>query len=97
DTNREYTLTVKTPIGCSGSDSAYITVFPGDFGDAITSADYCAPGNAQLWATGGVKYQWIPGTGLDDATSATPTTNASTSTTYNVIITDQNGCTDTME
>lgn len=48
----------------------------------------------QLTATGGSSYFWFPDEYIDDVNSQTPTVNPPTSTTYNVQITDINGCID---
>ncbi len=45
-----------------------------------------------LSITGGVSYQWTPGTGLDNATSATPIACPTDSTMYYVTITTADGC-----
>lgn len=95
DTSGRYTLNVQTPIGCSGSDSVYVTVFPGGFGGISTDTAYCPPGEAPLWASGGTAYQWDPAYGLDDAVSATPMASPETSTDYTVYITNEHGCLDT--
>ncbi len=42
-----------------------------------------------------VSYLWTPSSDLDDATIATPTATPSVTTTYNVIVTDVDGCTQT--
>jgi len=95
--DRMYYLKVETPIGCSDSVSKFIVFHAKGNGDAISGAEYCAPGSAQLWAMNGASYQWDPAYGLDDPTSATPVTNVSTNTNYKVYITDDNNCVDTLE
>lgn len=94
--DRFYRLTVETPIGCSGADSAWIVFNNIGFGDAISGVDYCPPGSAQLWAANGVSYQWNPATGLNDPNIANPITTTATPIDYEVYITDANGCTDTL-
>jgi len=95
--DRMYYLKVETPIGCSDSVSKFIVFHAKGNGDAISGAEYCAPGSAQLWAMNGASYRWDPAYGLDDPTSATPVTNVSTNTNYKVYITDDNNCVDTLE
>lgn len=95
DTTVNYKLTVSTPAGCTGSDEVSIAVHPGNFGDAISDMGYCPPGELELWATGGVKYRWSPSIGLSNDTIYNPKTNVSTTTEYQVIITDANNCEDT--
>lgn len=94
--DRFYKLTVSTPIGCSGADSAFIVLNNKGFGDAIAGAAYCPPGSAQLWASNGISYQWIPAAGLDDPTSANPTTTTRVPIDYQVLISDVHHCVDTL-
>lgn len=46
----------------------------------------------QLLRTCGVSYQWLPTTGVSDATIKEPVLAPTVTTTYRVIITDENGC-----
>src|SRR5690606_38661333 len=94
--DRMYYVKVETPIGCADSAEHFIMFHSKGNGDAIAGAEYCAPGEASLWARYGEEYLWTPSYGLDDPTSATPTANPSTSTDYEVYITDANGCVDTL-
>jgi hypothetical protein len=48
--------------------------------------------SASLSVSGGATYQWVPPTGLDDPTSATPTATPTETTTYYVYITTADGC-----
>ncbi len=52
----------------------------------------CPGESAQLQALGGVEYQWVPATFLDDATLANPVTTPTSNITYTVLVTDANGC-----
>jgi len=97
DTSRYYQVKVSTPSGCSDSLGVLLTVHKKGNSDAISGADYCAPGSAQLWATNGQSYLWEPSLGLDDPTKANPITSVSTKTNYSVYVTDVNGCVDTLE
>ena len=42
--------------------------------------------------TGVLSYSWLPTDGLDDPSSANPTAEPATTTTYTVTVTDENGC-----
>lgn len=94
--DRFYSVKVETPIGCSDMDSVFIVLHNKGFGDAISGAEYCPPGSAQLWAANGVSYQWNPTIGLNDPNIANPITTVSTPTVYEVYITDTNNCVDTL-
>lgn len=96
DTTRRYQIHVSTPSGCADSVAQTIIVHKKGNSDAISGADYCAPGSAQLWATNGQSYLWEPSTGLNDPTLANPITSATTDIDYKVYVTDVNGCIDTL-
>jgi hypothetical protein len=90
-------LTVKTPAGCVGRDSARVTVRQGNFG-TLNQADtaICPNDSLQLIAGGGVKYNWTPDLYLSDPMSATPVARVVTDINYTLLITDQYGCFDTL-
>lgn len=56
----------------------------------------CREGRATLTAGGGVSYHWYPSGTLTNSSGATTHARPSVITTYNVIITDQHGCQDTL-
>ena len=58
----------------------------------------CVPDNVQLQASGAGIFSWTPVTNMVNATTATPTVNPTTTTTYTVTL-DQQGCinTDTVQ
>jgi len=97
DTTRHYQVKVATPAGCADSVLTLLTVHQKGNSDAISGADYCAPGSAQLWATNGKQYLWEPSIGLDDPTKANPITSVTTNTNYTVYVTDENDCIDTLQ
>jgi hypothetical protein len=49
---------------------------------ANTALVICPSEEVQIMASGGTSYSWTPTTGLDDASSATPTASPSSTTTY---------------
>lgn len=91
-----YTLTV-TSSGCTSTDQVTVTV-----DNAIPTASAgtnqtiaCGSSTVNLNGSGGTSYSWSPSGSLTGATSATPTSNAITNTTYTLTVTGANGCTDT--
>lgn len=84
---------VREPACLSPLQEVAVTVHP--LPEVTTSGDVSisSGGSATLTATGGLEYSWTPEDGLSDPDS--PTTNASPSvtTTYTVMVTDENGCT----
>ena len=89
-------LTVTTPAGCIGVDSADIIVHPGNFALLDTNYAVCPHDSVQLIPVGGVSYSWHPGIYLSDSLSATPWVHGVTSQEYVGIATSQYGCLDTV-
>ena len=99
-TTTTYTLTVtETATGCIDSDDVTITVEKSlptaDAGDDVqvdcTNSSQILGGTANS----GYTYSWNPSTGLDDSTAANPVASPTSTTTYEVLVTDNvSGCTD---
>lgn len=63
---------------------------------AVASNDLgCAGNSAQLTATGGISYEWLPAYGLNNNTSPRVIATPAETTTYLVIAKDVNGCLNT--
>ncbi len=88
-------LTVSTPAGCAGKDSAELIVRPGNFADMKTVFDICPRDSVQFKPTGGIAYEWHPGIYLDDSFAMAPIVKAITSQQYRMIATSLYGCKDT--
>ena len=76
-----------------GIDTAYVTI-PVFLGTATVSNDtsICIGNDVQLFATGGVSYEWSPANFLDDPFSATPISTPGNDIIYSVEITTATGC-----
>lgn len=94
---QQYVLTVTTPAGCKGADSAVITVYPGNFASTIGDKDICPRDSVQLITTGGISYSWQPNLGVSDTTSPAPWVFPITSQTYTAVATSADGCHDTVQ
>lgn len=97
NTTDTYHLYTTDTFGCQDHDSIQVSfVVP-----AITNAGgdtlICDGGAAQLTATGGATYDWSPVTGLSDPTIADPIAGPNAPETYQVTITDANGCISTYD
>lgn len=87
------TLEVTTADGPSSlTRPTFVTVH--NLPNAFAGVDQtiCAGATAQLQASGGSGYQWIPTTGLSDPAIANPVATIANSTTYTVIVTSSQGC-----
>jgi gliding motility-associated-like protein len=86
-----YFVIVTDANGCTTTQTFNIGNVSGP--TATASATALATGS-QLNATGGGTYLWSPSSGLSCTTCANPIANPGQTTTYCVLVTDANGCTD---
>ncbi len=96
-----YAVTVTDMFGCTGTDTARITVHP--LPDVVTGPDTIScPGRTLTLASGGGGtgglYAWTPTAGLDDPNAQFPVYTVGTSAqTFTVTVTNSFGCTSTGE
>ncbi len=90
----QYIVTVTDANGCINSDS--VTVSVNALPVITTSADtsICLNDSIQISASGGSTYQWSPANSLSDPNVSSPVAGPINTTTYTVVVTDQNGCID---
>ncbi|MBL7778270.1 MAG: tandem-95 repeat protein, partial [Chitinophagales bacterium] len=99
-TTTKYYITVTDQLGCTSVDSTTVNVYPVLTAFAGNDTTVCAGSPAQLGgnptATGGsgsgYTYLWSPTVGLSSITAANPTATPVTLTTYQLTVTDANGC-----
>jgi gliding motility-associated-like protein len=100
DTTTLYTLTVTgTANGCDPvTDQVLVTVHPLPDANAGPDDTITTATSAQLFATGGLQYQWWPGYELSNPWIHNPVASPKITTEYVVLVTDVYGCknTDTM-
>jgi gliding motility-associated-like protein len=95
-TTTPYTIVVTDANGCVDSMVNTVTFFPNPTVTASSAAPgVCLTFNTQLNANGAVNYAWSPAAGLSATNIANPTASPLTTTNYQVIGTDANGCMDT--
>ena len=93
--NTTYTVTISDNNGCTASDTVIVTVNPLPVISAGSDIEICYGTSTNLTATGGNAYSWTPATGLSATNIANPVASPLVSTTYVVVATALNGCTNT--
>lgn len=88
-----YTVTVTTN-GCTAVDSVLVTVNNPPVATVSPDQAICSGLSANLSVTGGSIYVWSPSSSLNNPNISNPVATPATTTTYNVTVTDNNGCTD---
>lgn len=95
----QYTVTVTSGVGCSSVDNMTVTVNQNPLVDAGLDQTICIGFSATIGGSptgpSGVTFAWTPAATLSSATISNPVATPTTTTTYNVVITDANGCTST--
>src|SRR5690554_1390764 len=87
-----YEVLVTDANGCENTATVTVTVHPLPLADAGEDVAICIGESTTLLASGGVEYLWSTG----DTTSEI-TVSPLTTTTYEVLVTDANGCQNTAE
>lgn len=92
-TTTKYDLTVTWGL-CQQVASVTVTVNAAPIAIAGPDASLCFGKSTQLSGSGGKTYAWSPATYLDHPTAADPAVQdpAAGSITYQLVVTDQNGC-----
>jgi hypothetical protein len=90
-----YSLTITDTNTCAAQSSIGVFVNPLPAVDAGLGDSVCLSQTAQLNASGALNYLWSPGNTLSDSTIANPQAGMVVTTTYTVIGTDANGCSNT--
>lgn len=92
-----YVLIVTNGI-CTDSDTVTITTLTPPVANAGPDVEIITGMTATIGGTptgpSGSTYAWGPSTGLGDPTQGNPVASPSATTTYTVVVTDANGCTD---
>jgi len=90
-----YCVTITSPNACAAIACLRVNVDNNLTATAGNDAVICPNSSTQLSASGGIRYQWSPTTGLSNAAIANPIARPNISTNYCVTVTDANGCTGT--
>lgn len=82
--------------GCTDTAHHLLNVQPLPNAKATSLSDFiCLHNTTVLQASGGSTYEWTPATGLNNPLAQNPTASPDITTTYQVKVTDGNGCINT--
>src|SRR5207253_842515 len=90
-----YTVIGTDVNGCSNYKSMTVTINPLPSININSPSPVCKGQSVSLTASGGSTYIWSPSTGLSSSTGSTVSAGPNSTTTYTVIGTDANGCSNT--
>lgn len=95
-TTTTYTVSA-TNGGCTATATVSVNVNPLPVPTVTPiNPQICEGSSVVMTAGGGVNYLWTPASGLSSTTTATTTASPVSTTTYSIIVTDANGCTDSI-
>ncbi|MEO8860549.1 MAG: gliding motility-associated C-terminal domain-containing protein [Ginsengibacter sp.] len=94
-TTTTYYVTVTNANGCTKNDSIKVTVKSIPVITKSNDTTICKNAPFQLFASGGSSYTWSPASSLNNANISNPIATPSNSTTYKLIVTGSNGCSNT--
>ncbi len=86
-----YTV-IGTSLTCIDTATFKVNVFPAPNIVILGTDSVCIGGSTILTATGAVNYFWAPSSGLSCTSCPSPKVSPTITTTYTVIGTDNNGC-----
>ncbi|HNO05283.1 MAG TPA: gliding motility-associated C-terminal domain-containing protein, partial [Flavobacteriales bacterium] len=89
-----YVVVITSGDGCETQDTLVVNVVFGPPEPTVEDTAVCLGAGVQLTAYGGSSYQWAPGPGITDPTSASPMVSPTEDMYYIVFITNVCGTTD---
>lgn len=91
-TTRPYVVEIEDANGCVGTDTVLLTVQSLPVANAGPDQSICEGEEAQLAASGGINYSWLPVMGLSNPNISNPVATPAATTDYQVIVSDNLGC-----
>lgn len=91
-TTTDYVLEVVNAFKCVDVDTVTVTVNELPQGIVSNDTTICYGNSVQLSASGGTNYLWVPATGLSCTNCADPVATPDSTTTYELAVTNQFGC-----
>ena len=98
-TTTTYTVTATDGNGCTSTDQVVVNVNLSPSVNAGADVSICNGGTTTIGGSptgpAGSAFSWTPALGLSSSSIANPIASPSVTTTYTVLVTDANGCTNT--
>lgn len=95
-TSTTYTVTASNG-GCNNTATVQVNVNPLPIPSVSpVNPQICQGSSVNMTASGGTSYVWSPGTGLNTTVGATVNAAPNATTPYTIVVTDANGCVDSM-
>ena len=92
----KYFVLVTSIDGCVSFDSISVVVNPAPTANILfADSSICEGESIQLISNGGTSYQWTPADGLSSTNISSPIASPVSTTTYNVVVSNSFGCSDT--
>ena len=88
----QYKVIGYNEFGCTQVNSTNVQVIDKIKIKVAPDDTLCIGQSVRLWASGATYYQWLPASGLNNYTIATPTATPTTTTAYKVVGRDMNNC-----
>lgn len=90
--SRYYTLWVRDIFGCVNTDSVFVEVYPFPVVDAGPNKTICLGDSIQLDGSGNGSFEWSPKAFVGNFTAEDPWVFPDQTTTFQLFLTDSNGC-----
>jgi gliding motility-associated-like protein len=91
----QYNVIATDQFGCKNIAAAIVVANPKPIAVVSNTQEICKGNVAVLQASGGITYLWTPATGLSAVDIPNPTASPVDTTSYKVVVTGANSCTDT--
>src|SRR5204862_6488217 len=88
----QYIVNGTTINGCLAKDTVNITVYPKPLIAKSNDTAICKNSSMQLFASGGIVYNWSPPATLNSTSISDPLATPAVNTTYYVTVTDAKTC-----
>lgn len=89
-----YIVYVVDNFSCANTDTVLVSVNALPVITLTSNSPVCIGNSIQLIASGGNQFQWSPAGSLDNPNIYNPVATPTATTTYTVVVTDQNTCVD---